>query len=126
MGITFLEFRLQDLLPALASSVDGKCSCTELYDINTNIYGIMSDSRRSPTTTPHSGGKGPASRTRAARGSRHRDRTPNAVSVAGAKARRAPRGADKGSEGTDKQSGAETGAGEALRTPYTAAGTAVR
>ena len=65
--------------PTLASSVDGTCSCTELYDINTNIYGIMSDSRRSPTTTPHSGGKGPASLTRAARGSRPRDRTPKAA-----------------------------------------------
>ena len=33
---------------------------------------------------------------------------------------RAPRRADKGSEGTDKPSGAETDAGEAPRAPYTA------
>ena len=57
LGTAFIEFGFQVLLPALASSFDGACSCTELYDINTNIYDIMSDSRRSPTTTPRSGGE---------------------------------------------------------------------
>ena len=80
----------------------------------------MSDSRRSPTTAPPSGGKGPASRTRSAHGSRSRNRTPKADSAAGAKTRRAPRGADKGSKDTGKQPGAATGTDEALRAPYTA------
>ena len=73
----------------------------------------MSDSRRSPSTAPPSGGKGPASRTRSTHGSRSRSRTPKVDSAAGAKPRRAPRGADKGSKGTDNQSGAATGTDEA-------------
>ena len=80
----------------------------------------MSDSRRSPSTAPPSGGKGPAARTRSAHGLRSRNRTPKSDSAAGAKTRRAPRGPDKGSKGTDEQSGAAPGTDEALRAPYTA------
>ena len=46
--------------------------------------------------------------------------TVKAAPAVGAKARRAPRGPDKSSEGADKQSEAEMGAGETLPAPCTA------
>ena len=120
-AFTFLEFCLQVVLPVLLRA-NGRttASLAQRRLLNTNIFITMSDTRRSPTTTPRSGGKGPTTRSKAARGARLRGHTPKADSASGVEARSAPRGPGKGQKGTGKQPGAATDADEALRTPYTA------
>ena len=87
-----------------------------------NIQNKMSDSRRSPTSTPRSGGRGPATRP-TTRSTRARARAPEsdpAYALSG------PRGPGKGPKGKGKPPGATSGSGETRRTPYQAKKTRVQ
>ena len=82
----------------------------------------MSDSRRSPTSTPRSGGRGPATRP-STRSMRARGR---ALESDAADELSGPRGSGKGTKGKGKQPGATSGSGAARRTPYEAKETHVQ
>ena len=87
-----------------------------------NIQNNMSDSRRSPTSTPRSGGRGPATRS-TTRSTRARGRAPESDP---AYAPSGPRGPGKGPKGKGKLPGAASGTGETRLTPYEAKETCVQ